>query len=137
MKVIPQLSQAQLRGYLVLGIRYWYRRIFSEFLYFIIPRYIKFGQFPINTNAEYPIPSATKLSVAQSATTSKATGMRIVPGKGRGHLCLWPLIFKKNFFNLCFIESVGFDDYLTDSSLAVSCSLQSKLVLDVRLAHTN
>jgi hypothetical protein len=54
-----------------------------------------------------------------------------------GHLCWWPLIFKKNFryvipltsyryssnifvtiFDLSFIGSVGFDDHLTDSSPA-------------------
>jgi hypothetical protein len=73
----------------------------------------------------------------KSATTSRAGGMRMAPGRGRGHLCWWPLIFKKNFryvirltsyrytsnifvtiFDLCFIGSVGFDDQLTDSSLA-------------------
>jgi hypothetical protein len=62
----------------------------------------------------------------------------MAPGRGRGHLCWWPLIFKKNFligntcnqlylclkyfrdtfFDLCFIEPVGFDDHLNDSSLA-------------------
>jgi hypothetical protein len=41
----------------------------------------------------------------------------MAPGRGRGHLCWWPLIFKI-FFDLCFIGSVGFDDHLTDSSLA-------------------
>jgi hypothetical protein len=35
------------------------------------------------------------------------------PGRGRGHLCWWPLIFNK-FFNLCFIGSVSFDDHLID-----------------------
>ena len=30
---------------------------------------------------------------AQSATTSKAGGMRMAPGRGRGHLCWWSLIF--------------------------------------------
>jgi hypothetical protein len=34
---------------------------------------------------------------AQSATTSRAGGMRMAPGRGRAHLCWWPLIFKKNF----------------------------------------
>jgi hypothetical protein len=33
----------------------------------------------------------------QSATTSRAGGMRMAPGRGQGHLCWWPLIFKKNF----------------------------------------
>ena len=33
----------------------------------------------------------------QSATTSRDGGMRMTPGRGRGHLCWWPLIFKKNF----------------------------------------
>jgi len=61
----------------------------------------------------------------------------MAPGRSRGHLCWWPLIFKKNFFDLYFIGSVGFEDHLTDSSLAVSCSLQSFLVLVVQLAYTN
>jgi hypothetical protein len=38
----------------------------------------------------------------QSATTSRAGGMRMAPGRGRGHLCWLPLIFKKNLFDLCF-----------------------------------
>jgi len=29
----------------------------------------------------------------KSATTSRAGGMRMAPGRGRGHLCRWPLIF--------------------------------------------
>jgi len=33
----------------------------------------------------------------ESATTSRAGGMRMAPGRGRGHLCWGPLIFKKNF----------------------------------------
>jgi hypothetical protein len=45
--------------------------------------------------------------------------------------------FLKRIFYLCFIGSVGLDDDLTDLSLAVFCSLQSDLVLDVRLAYTN
>jgi hypothetical protein len=45
--------------------------------------------------------------------------------------------FIKEIFDLCFIGSVGFDDYLTDSLLAVPCSLQSALVLVVQLADTN
>jgi hypothetical protein len=45
----------------------------------------------------------------------------------------WP----KEFFDLCFIGSVGFDDYLTDPSLAISCSLPSDFVLVVRLAYSN
>ena len=28
----------------------------------------------------------------QSATTSRAGGMRMAPGRGQGHLCWWPLI---------------------------------------------
>jgi len=59
------------------------------------------------------------------------------PRGSRDHLCWWPLIFKKEFFDLCFIGSVGFDDHLADSSLALSSSLQSDLVLSVRLADTN
>jgi hypothetical protein len=61
----------------------------------------------------------------------------MAPGRSRDHLCWWPLIFKKIFFDLCFIGSVGFDNDLTDSSLAVPCSLQSDLVLVVWLAYTN
>ena len=41
----------------------------------------------------------------------------MAPGRGRGHLCWGTLIFKF-FFNLCFIGSIGFDDHLTESSLA-------------------
>jgi len=41
----------------------------------------------------------------------------MAPGRGQDHLCWWPLIFLI-FFNLCFTGSVGFDDHLTDSSLA-------------------
>jgi len=48
-----------------------------------------------------------------------------------------PHVGVKEFFDLCFIGSVGFDDRLTDSSLAVSCSLQSDLVLVVQLTYTN
>ncbi len=40
----------------------------------------------------------------------------------------------KEIFDLCFIGSVALNDYLTDSSLAVSCSLQSDLMLVVRVA---
>ena len=32
--------------------------------------------------------------VPKSATTSGAGGMRMALGRGRGHLCWWPLIFK-------------------------------------------
>ena len=35
----------------------------------------------------------------QLATTSRAGGMRMAPGRGRGHLCWWSLIFKF-FFTL-------------------------------------
>jgi hypothetical protein len=42
----------------------------------------------------------------------------MAPGRGPGHLCWWPLIFKKNFLISLFIGSVGFDDHLSDSSLA-------------------
>jgi hypothetical protein len=41
----------------------------------------------------------------------------MAPGRGRGHLCWWPLIFYF-FFNPCFIGSIGFDDHFTESSLA-------------------
>jgi len=92
----------------------------------------------------------------KSATTSRAEGMRMAPGRGRGHLCWWALIFKKNFryvipltsyrytsnifvtfLDLCFIGSVGFDDHSTDSSLAVSCLLQPDLVVVVLPAYAN
>ena len=33
----------------------------------------------------------------KSATTSGTGGMRMAPGRDRGHLCWWSLIFKKNF----------------------------------------
>jgi len=54
----------------------------------------------------------------------------------------WPFLllaadFLKEFFDLFFIGSVGFDDYLTDSSLEVSCPFQSYLVLGIQLAYTN
>jgi hypothetical protein len=39
--------------------------------------------------------------------------------------------------DLCFIGSVSFDDHLTNSSLAVSCSLQSVLALVVQPAYTD
>jgi len=42
----------------------------------------------------------------------------MAPGRGLGHLCWWPLIFLKEFFDLCFIGSVGFDDHLVDLSFA-------------------
>jgi len=29
----------------------------------------------------------------KSATTSRAEGMRMTPGRGQSHLCWWPLIF--------------------------------------------
>jgi len=61
----------------------------------------------------------------------------MAPGRGPGYLCWWSLIIKKNFFDLCFIGSLSSDDHLTDSSLAVSCSLQSALVLIVKPAYTN
>jgi hypothetical protein len=41
----------------------------------------------------------------ESATTSKAGGMRMAPGRGRGHLCWWPLIFKKNFLIVTLVTS--------------------------------
>ena len=53
-----------------------------------------------------------------------------------GHLCWWSLIFKRIFY-LCLIGSADLDDDLTDLSLLISCSLQSDLVLVVRLAYTN
>jgi hypothetical protein len=65
----------------------------------------------------------------KSATTSRAGGMRMASGRGPGHLCWWPLIFKKNFFDLCFIGSLRIDDHLTDSSLAVSCLLNCKEII--------
>jgi hypothetical protein len=60
----------------------------------------------------------------------------MAPERGWGRLCWWPLISKKNFLYL-FYRIVGFDDHLTDSSVAVSCFLQSDWVLVVRLAYAN
>ena len=45
--------------------------------------------------------------------------------------------FLERIFNLCFIGSVGLDDHLTDSSLAVSCLNQPALAVVVLPAHTN
>ena len=56
----------------------------------------------------------------QISDHQQSWGMRMAPGRGRGHLCWWPLIFKKNFLNLCFIGSVGFGDHLTDLLLATT-----------------
>ena len=50
----------------------------------------------------------------------------MAPGRGRGHLCRWPLILKF-FFNLCFIGSVGFDDHLIDESLPSSLFISASL----------
>jgi hypothetical protein len=77
-------------------------------------------------------------------------------GRGRGHLCWWPLIFIKNFryvirltgyrynsnifvttFDLCFIGSVGFDGHLTDSSLASIFLLRPDWVLVGLPAYKN
>ena len=44
----------------------------------------------------------------------------MAPGRSRDHLCGWPLIFKKEFFDLCFIGSVGFGDHLTNLLLATT-----------------
>ena len=57
--------------------------------------------------------------------------------EGAGPALLVIADFLKRIFNLCFIGSVGFDDHLTDSSLAVSCLLQLDLVLVVQLTYTN
>jgi len=45
----------------------------------------------------YPLERTIKTLVVEldrrkSATTSRAGGMRMAPGRGRGHLCWWPLI---------------------------------------------
>ena len=40
------------------------------------------------------ISSAANIPSQESATTSRAGGMRMAPGRARGHLCWWPLIFK-------------------------------------------
>jgi hypothetical protein len=37
------------------------------------------------------------MRIDESATTRRAGGMRMAPGRGRGHLCWWSLIVKKNF----------------------------------------
>ena len=49
----------------------------------------------------------------------------------------WRAYLEENFFDLCFIGSVGFDDQLTGSSFTVFCSLRSVLVLVFQLAYTN
>jgi hypothetical protein len=36
-------------------------------------------------------------NILESATTSRAGGMRMAPERSQGHLCWWSLIFKKNF----------------------------------------
>jgi len=57
------------------------------------------------------------------------------PWKGSGPLLLVAADFLI-FFNPCFIGSVGFDDHLTDSSLArVSCLPQPALVVAVLQAY--
>ena len=45
----------------------------------------------------FNVPQIKTASMVKSATSSRAEGMRMAPGRGRGHLCWWPLIFKKNF----------------------------------------
>ena len=58
------------------------------------------------------------------------------PWNGPGSPPLVAADFLNEFFDLCFIEPVGFDDDVTDSSWVVSGSLQSDLVLVVRRAYT-
>ena len=60
--------------------------------------------------------------VVKSATTSRAGDMRMAPVRGRGHLCWWPLIFKKNFLISVLSDLSVCDDDLTDSSWAVFLS---------------
>ena len=60
------------------------------------------------------------------------------PGTAPFHMNLHERLEKyKVFFDLCSIGSVGVDIYLTKSSLAISCSLQSALVMVVRLTNTD
>jgi hypothetical protein len=56
--------------------------------------------------------------------------------KEPGHLYQWPLIFNRIFLISVLAYLSVFDDHLTDSSSAVSCSLQSVLVLVVQLTYT-
>jgi hypothetical protein len=72
----------------------------------------------------------------ESATTT-SWGYEDGPWKGPGLTLLVVADFLKEFFDLCFIGSVGFDECLIDSSLAVSCLRQSTLVLVVKLAYSN
>jgi hypothetical protein len=37
------------------------------------------------------------MSVAKISDHQQNWGYEMAPGRGRGHLCWWPLIFKKNF----------------------------------------
>ena len=49
---------------------------------------------PVDLWACFSSPCLPSFSlVGQSATTSRAGGMRMAPGRGRGHLCWWPLIY--------------------------------------------
>jgi hypothetical protein len=81
---------------------------------------------------------ADSLSLLQQISDhQQSRGYENGPRKGSRAALLLAADFYKEFFYLCFIGSVGFDDCLTDSSLPVSCSLQLNLVLVVRLAYTN
>ena len=71
------------------------------------------GQLRDNEAEIRALPGSSNCHFEKSATTSRTGGMRMAPGRGRGHLCWRPLIFKK-FFNLCFIGHVGFDEHRTD-----------------------
>jgi hypothetical protein len=44
-------------------------------------------------NIRHPVSNCKQ----KSATTSRAGGMRMAPGRGRGHLCWGTLIFKRIF----------------------------------------
>ena len=59
-----------------------------------------------NTSIEKKIVKI-KINSGKSATTSRAGGMRMAPGKGRDHLCWWPLIFKLGQIYLKFQYSMA------------------------------
>jgi hypothetical protein len=72
----------------------------------------------------------------ESATTSRAGGMRMAPGRGRDRLCWWPLIL------IFFLISVLSDLLVLMSTgpinhWQVSCLPQPALVVVVLLAHAN
>jgi hypothetical protein len=49
----------------------------------------------------------------------------MAPGRGRGRLFWWPLIFKKNFLISFLSDMSVLMNYLTDSSMAIPYIIQS------------